>query len=330
MNVLQNTPWREIAPFGSIDTSLGKVSDLIDCTLTVPDSAEELTPILGHLRQASGKMIRPGLLLLAGQCFGSLTEEHIRVGAMVEMIHHATLLHDDVIDDGQVRRGMPTVNNLWGNESAVLSGDYVLSQVFVLGAGLDPSIGKVVAETAARVCAGELRQVAQRRNWRLTESEYISIISDKSAAFFSGCCRLGALLSEAQPDQVEALARYGLQAGIAFQIADDLLDIAGHESHTGKTAQSDLAKSKLTLAVIHLIDTVDSTQKDRVLAMLDQPSGSADELAEMLVRQGSLDYARNRAGQYIQSAIEALEEMPSRNAKEALIELASFMVERTA
>lgn len=329
MNVSKKAPWRQIAPFELIDAPLGEVCDLVDGTLAVPDSAHELEPILGHLRQGSGKMIRPGLLLLAGMCFGGLKDEHVRVGAMVEMIHNATLLHDDVIDDGQVRRGLPTVNRLWGNESAVLSGDFVLSQVFVLGASLDVSIGKVVAETAARVCAGELRQVAQRRNWELTESEYISIISDKSAAFFGGCCRLGALLSEAQPDQIEAMARYGLNAGIAFQIADDLLDIAGHESRTGKTAQCDLAKSKLTLAVIHLLRDVDSAARERVRTILDQPAEAADELAEMLDLHGSLEYARNRARQYVQISTEALESVPSGDAKDALIDLAGFMVERT-
>jgi len=329
MNVSKKAPWRQIAPFGLIDAPLGKVCDLVDRTLAIPDSVHELEPILGHLRQGSGKMIRPGLLLLAGECFGGLTDEHVRVAAMLEMIHNATLLHDDVIDDGQVRRGLPTVNQLWGNESAVLSGDFVLSQVFVLGAGLDASIGKIVAETAARVCAGELRQVAQRRNWQLTEREYISIISDKSAAFFSGCCRLGALLSEAQPDQIDAMARYGLNAGIAFQIADDLLDIAGHESRTGKTAQCDLAKSKLTLAVIHLLSDVDSANRERVRAILDEPAEAAGELAEMLNRHGSLEYARQRARQYVQISIEALEGVPSGGAKDAMIELAGFMVKRT-
>lgn len=330
MNVPKNAPWREIAPFGLIDTPLGRVRDLIGHTLAVSESDEELGPILGHLRQSSGKMIRPGLLLLAGRCLGQITDRHIEVGAIVEMIHNATLLHDDVIDDGQVRRGMPTINHLWGNESAVLLGDFVLSQVFVLAARLDPPIAKVVGETAVRVCAGELRQAAQKRNWRLSERQYIDIITDKSAAFFSGCCRLGALLSDAGPDRAEAMARYGLHAGIAFQIADDLLDIAGHESKTGKTAQCDLAKSKLTLAVIHLVSRVGASAKEEVHALLDRPVESRAELTAMLVRHGSLDYAHRRARDYVRTAVEALDAMPPGQAKDALVEMAGFMVERTA
>lgn len=330
MNISKNAPWHEILPFGLIDASLGQVCEVIARVLVAPSSASELVPILGHLSGVSGKMIRPGLLLLAGQCFGPVTEEHVKVAAMMEMIHGATLLHDDVIDDGQTRRGLPTVNRLWGNESAVLLGDYILSQIFVMAAELESPIARVVAETAACVCAGELRQVAQKHNWQLKESQYIAIIGDKSAAFFSGCCRLGAMLSGAAPDQVEAVARYGMDAGIAFQIADDLLDIAGQESRTGKTSQCDLAKSKLTLAAIHLVGTVGPSDRDAVYAMLDRPAESASELKKMLIRHGSLDYAQQRARHYVQLAMEALDAVAPGEARDALIEMAGFMADRSA
>lgn len=298
--------------------------------LVPPDSAEELAPLLEHFIARSGKMIRPGLVLLGGACLGPITDEHIRVAAMVEMIHDATLLHDDVIDDGQIRRGAPTINRLWGNESAVLLGDFVLSRVFRMTADLEPAIGRVVAETAVRVCEGELRQVAQKQNWQLTEAEYISIIAEKSAAFFSGCCRLGGLLARAETPQVEALDRYGLYAGLAFQIVDDLLDISGNEIQTGKTAQCDLNKSKLTLAVIHLLGAIGASERKKVHTLLDHPTESRRELDAMLAHHGSLDYAHERARRYVRKATEALVSLPAGDARDALAETAHFMAHRAA
>jgi len=330
MNAIEHTPWHDIPSFQSVDADLRRVTDLIHRSLSAPDWAAELAPMLEHFIARGGKMIRPALVLLAGRCFGPITQEHIDVSAMMEMIHGATLLHDDVVDDGLTRRGGPTVNAVWGNESAVLLGDFVLSQVFKMTVNLDPSLAGVVAQTAVCVCEGELRQVAQRRNWQLTESEYISIITDKSAAFFSGCCRIGALLSQAPDDTVEALAQYGLNAGIAFQIEDDLLDITGAESETGKTSQRDVAKSKLTLAVIHLLDAVGPSARPEVLALLDAPSRPRDELRRMLDCHGSLDYARRCAGRYVDAAIEALAPIPEGCAREALVQAARFMAHRKA
>jgi octaprenyl-diphosphate synthase len=323
-------PWREIPSFAGIDSQLSQVNDLIHRSLAGDGVAGELSSLFDHLNACTGKLLRPGLVLLAGQCFGPLTESHLRVAAMVEMIHHATLLHDDVIDDGHLRRGVPTVNRLWGNESAVLLGDFVLSRVFRMAADLDGSIARIVAHTAIRVCEGELRQIAQRRNWRLDETRYIEIITEKSASFFSGCCRLGAMLSHAEERHTEAAARFGLYAGIAFQIADDLLDITGDEARTGKTGRRDVAKDKLTLAAIHLLDTMEEGERSQVQSMLESGSESRRELAEMLRRRGSLQYAHERAGQYVTEAILALGDLPAGQARDALVETARFMADRTA
>lgn len=327
MNVRENAPWSAIPSFRPIDSELSQVHDLIRRSLT-GHAVGELSPLLDHLVARSGKMLRPGMVLLAGKCFGPLTDQHIRVAAIVEMIHDATLLHDDVIDEGHKRRGVPTVNCLWGNESAVLLGDLVLSQVFRMAADLEAPSARIVGQTAVRVCEGELRQVIQRSNWRLSEAEYIDIITDKSAVFFSGCCRLGALLAQADEDQIEALARFGLQAGIAFQITDDLLDIAGDEGLTGKAIQNDLAKDKLTLAVIHLLRTAEPSHEADVYAMLESPDESKHELAEMLVQHGSLRYAQKQAENYVAKATEALAGLPPGEAKDALIETARFMANR--
>lgn len=319
-----------IPPFRLIDAPLKRVGDRIGHVLSGSSLARELEPLLGYLNARLGKMIRPGLVLLAGRCFGPITDRHIEVAAIVEMIHGATLLHDDVVDEGQVRRGAATINRVWGNESAVLLGDFVLSRVFRLVADLEPAVAKVVSDTAMRVCEGELRQAAHRDNWQLTEAEHLDIITEKSASFFSGCCRLGALLAGADEPQIEALASYGLHAGIAFQIIDDLLDIAGSERKTGKTVRCDLNQRKLTLALIHLGQTVDPTVRDEIWAMLDSPVESNAKLAEMLRDNGSLQYARDRALEHVRQAETSLASLPSTEAKDALVETARFVVNRTA
>jgi octaprenyl-diphosphate synthase len=329
MNAPDNSPWKGIPSFRRIDVPLRQVSDLVRQSLGMHGTERELTAFADHLRACRGKMLRPGLVLLAGECCGPLGEEHIRVSAIVEMIHHATLLHDDVIDDGCKRRGVPTANCLWGNESAVLLGDFILSQVFCLVADLDPAAARILAQTTARVCEGELRQTVQKQNWWLSEAQYLEIITEKSASFFSGCCRLGAVLSHGDEEQVEALAHFGLLAGIAFQMTDDLLDIAGDEARTGKTSQSDFAKDKPTLAVIHLLRTMDATRKAQVCALLESSGQSRGELVDLLERYGSLRYVREQAESYVGRAVQATARLPASPAKDALLETARFMADRT-
>jgi len=327
-----SVPHSRIRAFRLIDSQLSRVKALINEQLTGFAEAGNINRLLEHLRVRSGKMIRPGLVLLAGRCCGKITNEHIHVAAIVEMIHNATLLHDDVIDEGQKRRGRPTVNSLWGNEAAVLLGDFLLSRVFKMYAGLAPQVAKVIAGAAVRVCEGELRQIAQRQNWQLSESEYIDIITEKSAVLFSSACRLGALLSQGTKAQARSLAEFALNAGIAFQITDDLLDIVGDENKTGKTAGSDVDKHKLTLAVIHLLSAVDEREKETVINSYFErkdPQYDKDALVKMLSRYGSLEYAHSRAQDFVAGAIGALDGLKESDAKDALIETAKFMACRT-
>lgn len=323
---------REAAPdFSLVNDRLTRVKELIDEKLTASVKAGDVNRLLEHVSGRSGKMIRPALVLLSGSCFGEVTDEHINVAAIVEMVHNATLLHDDVIDEGQTRRGKPTVNSLWGNETAVLMGDFLLSRVFETCAKLEPRITGVIAATAVRLCEGELRQALQRKNWRLNESEYIDIITDKSAALFSSCCYLGAVLAKATEEQAGLLSDFGMNAGIAFQITDDLLDITGDECETGKTLGSDVTGHKLTLAVIHLLRMVDEKEQDALINSYFQGKGALhdkDSLIEMLNRHGSLKYARERAQDYVTKAVHALDGLEGSKAKDALIETAKFMAGR--
>jgi octaprenyl-diphosphate synthase len=326
-----------VPAFGIISSHLDRVRELINEQLTASDSrpghrscgmSDEL---FQYMRSHNGKMIRPALVLLSGACFGDITDEHLRVAAMVEMVHDATLLHDDVIDDGRQRRAKPTVNSIWGNESAVLLGDFLLSRVFRLGVDLDPTAFKIIAAAAVRLCEGELRQIEQKRNWRLNESKYIDIITEKSAVLFSSCCQLGAVLAGANDAQVNMLADFGLNAGIAFQIADDLLDILGDEKQTGKTAGGDLNDNKLTLPVIHLLKTADRNKKKQIKSILEGTKSPDNKktLVEMLNHSGSIDYTRNRATEYTTAAINALSGISQSEPKAALIETAEFMTNRT-
>ena len=331
-----------VPAFRLIDGQLGQVKKLIKDQLTAPAQTPYINQLLEYVNARSGKMMRPGLVLLAGASCGKITAEHIRVAAIIEMIHNTTLLHDDVIDEGQSRRGLPTVNSVWGNQSAVLLGDFLLSRVFRMCSDLQTWVARTIAAAAVRVCEGELMQIAQRQNWQLSESQYIQIITEKSAALFSCCSYLGGLLSRAGQTEVQALADFGLNAGIAFQITDDLLDIIGDEGKTGKTLGSDIDKNKLTLTVIHLLKTADEKEKNAIINLVapetcserdktkDERRGTRDELAELLNRYGSLEYARRRADEFAVKAIQALAQFKDSAAKAALIETAKFMADRTA
>lgn len=325
-DISRSLPQSGIAAFRLIDSELVQVKRLIDKQLAAGPDNSEIARLLPTV--STGKMLRPGLVLLAGAACGKITDKHIRVAAIVEIIHNATLLHDDVIDEGQKRRGQPTVNALCGNESAVLLGDFLLSKAFRMCADLDPHIIKIIAAAAARTCEGEMRQIAQRRNCRLSESEYIDIITQKSASLFTCCCHLGGLLAGAGRTQVRLLADFGRYTGIAFQITDDLLDITGSENKTGKTLGSDVDKNKLTLPVIHLLRAVDESEKSTVKSIVNTAGQSKKALAELLTSHGSLEYAHSRAQEFVAKAIAALADFKESSAKEALIETAKFIERR--
>jgi octaprenyl-diphosphate synthase len=298
-----------IEVFEIIKDQLAQVRRKIDEQLTEDCDKTGTDDLLGTLRNHGGKMLRPGLVLLAGGSCGDIIDRHIHVAAMVEMIHAATLLHDDVIDEGKQRRGEPTVNHVWGNESAVLLGDVLLSKVFGMCVDLEPPIIKIIANAAARTCQGELRQVSQRQNWQLSESEYLEIITEKSATLLSCCCHIGALLAGADEKDTRSMAEFGLNLGIAFQITDDLLDIVGDEARTGKTLGTDFDKNKLTLALIHLLDTADEKQKTAAMDLLSAETVRKEEVAKLL---GS-----------------ALADIRESDSKAALIKTAKFVIERT-
>jgi octaprenyl-diphosphate synthase len=330
-NISEGISQNSVPAFRLIENHLNRVKKLIDQQMTGPAEAGDINQLLEYVRCRSSEMIRPGLVLLAGKCCGKITEEHIRVAAIVEIIHNAILLHDNVLAKGQKRLERPSINGLCTNETAVLLGDFLLGRVFQMCAGLKPQVSEIIAAVAVRICEGQLRQIAQRQNWQLSESEYIDVITEKSAVLFGTACRLGAILAQGTNDQLRLLAESGLNAGIAYQMTDELLDVIGDENGTQKTAGKDVYKHKLTLAVIHLLNSVDEKDKD---AVINSCSGrkdlqyDKDALANMLKRYGSLEYVRARAQDFVAVSVGALEALKESDARDALIETVKFMAGR--
>jgi octaprenyl-diphosphate synthase len=253
-----------------------------------------------------GKMLRPALLLLSGLACGTLRREHIELAAMVELVHTATLLHDDVIDHAETRRNQPTANCLWGNTAAVLLGDFLLSRAFLAGGELDfPVAAKLLSQTAQQICQGELLQNLRRADWTMNQDDYMEIIEAKTAALFSTACRLGAIASGADAPTIEKFAGYGRCIGLAFQITDDILDITGDDKEIGKTLGTDAAQKKPTLPLIHCLGRQDPNQRE---ILLDTFSGEPEptKLVQILNSGGSLDYVRGVARQLAAEAAGSL------------------------
>ena len=296
--------------------------------------------LVGHIERYRGKMLRPTLVLVSGMATAGdpevLTEEHQIVATVMEMVHMATLVHDDVLDEAELRRTGKTVNRLRGNETAIMLGDYLVSHAYHLCAGLDmPAVARVISEATNRVCEGELHQLANRDNWELDEKTYFQIIRSKTARLCGTCCRLGAALSQAEDQVVEALYDYGEKLGLAFQIVDDVLDLVGSEDAVGKTLGLDLAKRKLTLPLIHFLTQSASARKGELQRLL-EASGPEHRLdpaevigvRQLLLDSGSVAYTRTVAADLIDRAKAALEIVADSPARALLREVADAVLVR--
>lgn len=286
--------------------------------------------ILAHSRRFRGKRLRPILVLLSGAACDGLTDDHPVLAAVVELIHTATLVHDDVLDEADVRRHVATINTRWNNETSVLFGDYLFTHAFHLAASLSSTLAcRWIGAATNVVCEGELMQVRHRGHLELTEAEYLQIINGKTAELCAVSCRLGGHFADADAAIVEALEAYGRDLGMAFQIADDLLDLLGDESAAGKTLGSDLAKQKLTLPLIRLLQTCSGAEGDQVREWLSRPDEqTAGRLLPLLRKSDSLTYARTLALEFADSARNRLEQLPASPARDLLAEFAAFAVAR--
>jgi octaprenyl-diphosphate synthase len=288
--------------------------------------------LVDHGADFQGKRLRPALVLLSGRACGPLSEAHAVLAAVVEMIHTATLVHDDVLDDAVIRRHAATVNAEWGNESAVLLGDYLFTHAFHLAASLESTRAcRWIGRATNKVCEGEMQQVHQRGNFDLDETDYLEIIEGKTAELTAVSCRLGAAHAGASEATVTALDRYGRNLGIAFQIADDVLDIWGEEPVTGKSLGTDLEKQKLTLPVIHLLRVVEPGIASSIRNLLADATGDARRrIRPYLDKTGSLDYAWQRAKHHVKQAVDALDCLGDSDAASVLRAMAQYVIQRAS
>jgi octaprenyl-diphosphate synthase len=286
--------------------------------------------LVKHGFRLGGKRMRPALVLLSGQACGGIRPEHLPLAAMAELIHTATLVHDDVLDEATIRRHLDTINARWDNEASILLGDYLFARAMCMASSLDDVFAcRVVSESARSMCQGELQQVESRGNYDLTEVDYFEIIAGKTASLMACCCRVGAHYAGAEETVCEALAQYGYELGMAFQIADDLLDLLGDEAAVGKSLGTDLLKQKTTLPLIRLLGTVSAEERAELLAILSGAGNHHREaLRPWLERSDAIAYAREKAHLLAQQAGRRIASLPGSAAHDSLRGLTEFVVTR--
>ncbi|WP_394004424.1 polyprenyl synthetase family protein [Luteimonas sp. WGS1318] len=289
-----------------------------------------INQVAEHIVSAGGKRLRPMLVMLAGRATGTVDAEHHQLAAIVEFIHTSTLLHDDVVDESDLRRGRSTANAIWGNAASVLVGDFLYSRSFQLMVELDRMpVMRILADTTNRIAEGEVLQLLHVRNPDTDEAAYLNVIERKTAVLFAAGTKLGALASGADDATQQALYDYGMQLGYAFQIADDVLDYSGDADALGKNLGDDLAEGKATLPLIHAMAQATPDVCARLRTIVE--TGDADALPEVLAAidaAGSLDYSRARALEYAEAAERALAGLGDNDAVAALRGLARYAVER--
>lgn len=318
--------------FGPITTALERIESRLQAELTSDDP--RVDSVVRHGYRLGGKRLRPALVLLAGQAVGELTPAHDLLGVIVEMIHTATLVHDDVLDEASLRRHVDTVNARWGNEKSVLLGDFLFSHAFYLAATIDGDAAeacRLIGRSTNRVCHGELRQTLAEGDLSLSQVDYYEMIDGKTAELCACCCRLGAIYAGATKREADGLESFGRNLGMAFQIADDLLDLTGDEATTGKTTGADLAKQKMTLPLIYTRDSLVNGPRMAMEEWLSHPSSETRaEVAKLVDAVGGFAYAQKQAVAYADAAIADLAILADSETKQTLATLARFASRRDA
>jgi octaprenyl-diphosphate synthase len=290
-----------------------------------------ITEIGEYLREGGGKRIRPALLLLSAKLFGYKGMGAVRLGAVVEIIHTATLVHDDIIDEAQTRRGRPAANTRWGNSKCVLAGDWLYMQSFKIAVQeRNFRVLDTLIELTQQMVEGELLQM-EKLGKLISLDEHFDLIFRKTACLFSVCMRLGAILGGASPEQEEAAGAYGRNLGMAFQIVDDVLDLTASESVLGKPVASDLREGKATMAVIHALERCTPEERRKIATVLTDRAFNGVTHADILAvlnRYGSLEAANARATEYADAARKAICTFPDSEIKRALLWAPDFVVAR--
>ncbi len=298
------------------------------------EHAPRIPEVTAHLVEAGGKRLRPLLTLAAARLLGYEGEDHVKLAATVEFIHTATLLHDDVVDESQRRRGRPTANLLWDNKSSVLVGDYLFARAFQLMVETGSlRVLDILANASAVIAEGEVLQLTAASNLATEEATYLQVVRGKTAALFAAATEAGAVVAGGAEAQVAALARYGDALGVSFQIADDVLDYGGLASDLGKNTGDDFRERKMTLPVIRAVACADADERAfwaRVIVKGDQRDGDLEEAKALMTRHGALESAHDTALAHAAVARAALEPLPDVPLRRHLLALADFVVARVA
>jgi octaprenyl-diphosphate synthase len=296
-------------------------------------SVRAITDIGEYLRAGGGKRIRPALLLLAAKLFPYDGRSSVRLGAVVEVIHTATLVHDDIIDEAKTRRGRPAANTQWGNSKCVLAGDWLYMQAFKIAVKeRNFRVLDVLIDLTQQMVEGELLQM-EKLGKCIGPEEHFDLIFRKTACLFSASAQLGAILGKATAEQEERLSDYGRNLGLAFQIVDDVLDLTASEEVLGKPVASDLREGKVTMAVIHALERCTRAERKLIETVLDERafiSVQHTQVLEMLNRYNSIRYAHDQAAKHAEAARKAICSFPDTEIKRALLAIPEFVVERSS
>jgi octaprenyl-diphosphate synthase len=309
-------------------------ADLTEVDRIIRTRMASQVPLVGqvaeHIVAGGGKRLRPALLLLAAGATGFHGDARLELAAVVEFIHTATLLHDDVVDESQLRRGHRTANSAFGNSAAVLVGDFLYSRAFQMMVGLDNlRVMRVLADATNTIAEGEVLQLMNCHDPDVDEARYLDVVRRKTAKLFEAAARLGAVLGGADPALEQGMADYGMHLGTAFQVIDDVLDYSGAAQDTGKSLGDDLAEGKPTLPLIRAMQAGSAGQRAVVRrAILD---GGREDFAQVLAvieATGALGYARAAAARESEAAVRAIGALPASTYRDSLLELADFSVSR--
>lgn len=286
-----------------------------------------------YVLASGGKRVRPMLLLLTARLCGYQGRNHIGLASVVEFIHTATLLHDDVVDGADLRRGNASANSVWGNEASVLVGDFLFAKSFsIMVRDGDLKILQVLSDATTKMAEGEVLQLVSTCDVELDEARYIDVVRCKTAVLMSAACQCGGILARVSEEQEQVLTEVGMELGIAFQFMDDALDYVADEAEFGKAKGQDLAEGKMTLPLIHALRSCSAAERDRVAEIVEQEVLSPDDINEVVTlidRYQGIDYTRTRAAELIESAKSRLSIFPDNTARQALMELAEYVVDRT-
>ena len=314
--------------YAPIEADLREVDQLLFAELD--RNIPWMDQLLNHTNITGGKRMRPALVLFSALACGEIGVEHRQLAAALEMIHTASLVHDDVLDHAEQRRHVATVNSRWDNKTSVLLGDYLFTHAFHLASQVD-SLAAIrrLAVASNRVCAGEMKQNAWSGVFQITEADYLQMVSEKTAELCSCACYCGAHLAAADESVAEAFSQFGENLGIAFQIIDDILDLVGDVETVGKTLGTDLKNRKPTLPVIHCLSQADQVLRKTMVAELESENPDQDRVMNWLDASGSLTYAKYTARKCAQSAVDFTTDLSEGVGSQSLKLMAQFVLERT-